>query len=128
MQKEIIFFFVILLIQTKCKRLLDSRIMKKIILPLLFAPVIFHAQQTAHQDPEIISYVSQVSTDSLKSHINSLVSFGTRHTMSSTTDPKRGIGAARKWVLKKFNDYAKNAGGRMEVFLQNQTIHPDGKE
>ncbi len=55
------------------------------------------------------------------------MSFGTRHTMSSTTDPKRGIGAARKWVLKKFNDYAKNAGGRMEIFLQNQTIQPDGK-
>lgn len=101
--------------------------MKKIILPLLFAPVIFHAQQTVHHDPEIINYVSQVSTDSLQSHINSLVSFGTRHTMSSTTDPKRGIGAARKWVLKKFNDYAKNAGGRMEVFLQHQTVQPDGK-
>ncbi|BAP32925.1 M28A family peptidase [Chryseobacterium sp. StRB126] len=101
--------------------------MIKILFTLFFIPVVFHAQQTAHQDPEIINYVSQVSTDSLKSHINSLVSFGTRHTMSSTTDPKRGIGAARKWVLKKFNDYAKNAGGRMEVFLQNQTIQPDGK-
>lgn len=101
--------------------------MRKIIFTLFFIPVTFHAQQTVAQDPEILSYVSQVSTDSLKSHINSLVSFGTRHTMSSTTDPKRGIGAARKWVLKKFNDYAKNAGGRMEVFLQNQMIQPDGK-
>lgn len=101
--------------------------MKKIFFILFFVPVVFHAQQTVHQDPEIINYVSEVSTDSLKSHINSLVSFGTRHTMSSTTDPKRGIGAARKWVLKKFTDYAKNAGGRMEVFLQNQTIQPDGK-
>ncbi|SDJ31068.1 M28 family metallopeptidase [Chryseobacterium jejuense] len=101
--------------------------MRKILFTLFFIPVIFNAQQTVAQDPEIINYVSQVSTDSLKSHINSLVSFGTRHTMSSTTDPKRGIGAARKWVLKKFNDYAKNAGGRMEVFLQNQTIQPDGK-
>ncbi|AZB27359.1 M20/M25/M40 family metallo-hydrolase [Chryseobacterium bernardetii] len=101
--------------------------MKKILFALFFIPAVFHAQQTVHRDPEIINYVSQVSTDSLKSHINSLVSFGTRHTMSSTTDPKRGIGAARKWVLKKFNDYAKNAGGRMEVFLQNQTIQPDGK-
>lgn len=101
--------------------------MRKIFFALFLTPVAFHAQQTVHQDPEIINYVSQVSTDSLKSHINSLVSFGTRHTMSSTTDPKRGIGAARKWVLKKFNDYAKNAGGRMEVFLQNQNIQPDGK-
>lgn len=101
--------------------------MKKLIFTLFFIPVVSHAQQTVQQDPEIINYVSQVSTDSLKSHINSLVSFGTRHTMSSTTDPKRGIGAARKWVLKKFSDYSKNAGGRMEVFLQNQTIQPDDK-
>ncbi|MBP2616331.1 M28 family metallopeptidase [Chryseobacterium jejuense] len=101
--------------------------MKKILFTLFFIPVVLHAQQTVAQDPEILNYVSQVSTDSLKNHIKSLVSFGTRHTMSSTTDPKRGIGAARRWVLKKFNDYAKNAGGRMEVFMQNQTIQPDGK-
>jgi hypothetical protein len=48
--------------------------------------------------------------------------------MSSTTDAKKGIGAARNWVLSKFKNYAKNADGRMEVFLQNQTIQPDGKE
>ena len=101
--------------------------MRKIIFTLFFIPVVFHAQQTVQQDTEILNYVSQVSTDSLKSHINSLVNFGTRHTMSSTTDSKRGIGAARKWVSKKFNDYAKNAAGRMEVFMQNQTIQPDGK-
>lgn len=101
--------------------------MRKVIFTLFFIPVVFHAQQTVQQDPEILNYVSQVSTDSLKSHINSLVGFGTRHTMSSTTDPKRGIGAARKWVLKKFNDYAKNAGGRMEVLMQNQTLQSDGK-
>ena len=47
--------------------------------------------------------------------------------MSSVTDPKRGIGAARTWVLRKFKDYAKNTDGRMEAFLQNQIIQPDGK-
>ncbi|MDN3691815.1 M28 family metallopeptidase [Chryseobacterium tructae] len=101
--------------------------MKKILFTLFFTPVVLCAQQMIHQDPEILNQVSQVSTDSLKSHINSLIGFGTRHTMSSTTDPKRGIGAARKWVLKKFNTYAKNSGGRMEVFMQNQTLQPDGK-
>ncbi|WP_353146854.1 M28 family metallopeptidase [Chryseobacterium sp.] len=101
--------------------------MKTLIISLLCIPVIFHSQQIVHQDPEIVKYVSQVNTDSLKAHINTLVNFGTRHTMSSTADSKRGIGAARKWVLKKFKDYAKHTGGRMEVFIQNQTIQPDGK-
>ena len=101
--------------------------MKKLILSVLLIPAVFSAQQTVSRDPEIANYVSQVSADSLKSHINKLVSFGTRHTMSSTTDAKKGIGAARNWVLSKFKNYAKNADGRMEVFLQNQTIQPDGK-
>ncbi len=96
---------------------------------ILLIPTIFIAQikNSPQKDPEITKYVSQVSSDSLKSYINTLVSFGTRHTLSSTTDDKKGIGAARNWVLKKFRDYSKNAGGRMEVFLQNQDIQPDGK-
>ncbi|MBV8328737.1 M28 family metallopeptidase [Chryseobacterium sp.] len=101
--------------------------MKKLIFTLLFIPFVYNAQQIVQQDPEITRYVSQVNADSLKGHINKLVSFGTRHTMSSTTDPKRGIGAARNWVMKKFKDYGKNTAGRMEVFIQNQTIQPDGK-
>ena len=31
----------------------------------------------------------------MKATVEKLVSFGTRHTLSSQTDPKRGIGAAR---------------------------------
>ena len=99
--------------------------MKKLIFSLFLIPAAFTAQKTVSRDAEIANYVSQVSADSLKSHINKLVSFGTRHTMSSTTDAKKGIGAARNWVLSKFRNYAKNSDGRMEVFLQNQTIQPD---
>ena len=37
----------------------------------------------------------------LKANVEKLVSFGTRHTLSSATDPKRGIGAARKgWLTR----------------------------
>ena len=34
----------------------------------------------------------------LKATVEKLVSFGTRHTLSSADDPVRGIGAARSWV------------------------------
>lgn len=100
--------------------------MKKILF-FLFCSATISAQQNINNDPEIVNYVSQVNSDSLKSHIQKLVSFGTRHTLSSTTDKKQGIGAAREWVLSKYRTYAKNSGGRMEVFLQNQDIQPDGK-
>ena len=101
--------------------------MRKLVLSILFLPFAMSAQKVVQRDAEIEKYTNEVHSDSLKSHIYKLVSFGTRHTMSSTTDPKRGIGAARNWVLKKFRDYAKNTDGRMEVFLLNQTIQPDGK-
>ena len=38
----------------------------------------------------------------LRRTIERLVSFGTRHTASSATDPERGIGAARGWVASEF--------------------------
>ena len=99
---------------------------KILVLPIVFLSLALGAQKTKN-DPEISQYVNQVNKDSLKANIEKLVSFGTRHTVSSTTDPNRGIGAARNWVLSKFRNYAKNSKGRMEVYLQNQDLKPDGK-
>ncbi|PWN71185.1 peptidase M28 [Chryseobacterium phosphatilyticum] len=79
------------------------------------------------KDIEIQKYVSQVNEDSLKSYINKLVGFQTRHTLSTIDDPKQGIGAARNWVVEKFKDYAKHSEGRMEVYLQQEDLQPDGK-
>jgi Zn-dependent M28 family amino/carboxypeptidase len=42
------------------------------------------------------------SPTALRATVDTLVSFGTRHTLSSATDPKRGIGAARNWVAGEF--------------------------
>lgn len=83
--------------------------------------------QKQEKDAEILGYLNKVSKDSLKANVEKLVSFGTRHTMSSTTDNARGIGAARNWVLSRFRSYSKNTNGRMEVYLQNQDLQPDGK-
>ncbi len=43
--------------------------------------------------------------------VEKLVSFGTRHSLSSATDPKRGIGAARTWVAGEFAALSKRCGG-----------------
>ena len=56
-----------------------------------------------------------------------MVAFGTRNTLSTQTDAKRGIGAARNWVLKKFNEFAKNSGGRLTAFIDTTTLQPNGK-
>jgi hypothetical protein len=71
--------------------------------------------------------VSEVNADSIKSYIMKLVSFGTRNTLSTQTDLKRGIGAARTWVLSKFNEFSKQSGGRLYVFIDTTTLQPDGR-
>lgn len=85
------------------------------------------AQKIIQRDPIIEQLVSEVNADSLKSHINKLVSFGTRHTLSTTTEPKRGIGAARNWVLSRFQEFAKQSEGRMTAKIDSWVLKPDGK-
>ena len=50
-----------------------------------------------------------------------LVSFGTRHTASSQTDPNRGIGAATNWVFSQMQAIAATSSGRMTVQRQSFT-------
>ena len=94
---------------------------------LLFSSSHLFAQTIINRDPQIEQMVKEVSPDSLQSYINTLVAFGTRNTLSTQTDPKRGIGAARNWVLKKFNEFAKNSSGRLTAFIDTTTIQPNGK-
>lgn len=84
-------------------------------------------QTIIQKDAEIEQMVREVNADSLQATINTLVSFGTRHTMSLQTDAHRGIGAARNWVLQKFNEFAKQSNGRMTAFIDTFTIMPEGK-
>jgi hypothetical protein len=62
------------------------------------------------------------SPDALKTTITALVGFGTRHTLSTTTDPKRGIGAARAWVAAEFGKYGAACGGCLKVETVGDTF------
>lgn len=81
---------------------------------VLLLPLSVFAQQNFPPD-QIDSMVRQVSADSLRSYVHTLVGLGTRHTLSSTTDPDQGIGAARRWVLQRFQEDAAVSGGRMSA-------------
>jgi hypothetical protein len=83
------------------------------------------SQTIIQRDPSIDMMVKEVSADSLKSYIYKMVSFGTRNTMSAANDPKRGIGAARNWVLSKFNQFAASSNGRLSAFIDTTTLQPD---
>jgi hypothetical protein len=63
-----------------------------------------------------------VKSDNLKADIDKLVSFGTRHTLSSATDPKRGIGAARAWAKGEFEAISKQCGGCLTIMTPSDTV------
>jgi hypothetical protein len=54
-------------------------------------------------DPQVIAsdLLNQISADSLKSYLEVMSSFETRHTGSDTISNTRGMGAARRWALAK---------------------------
>ena len=66
--------------------------------------------------------VSGVSAARLRADVTSLVSFGTRHTLSSADDPKRGIGAARRWAEGEFRKTGAACGGCLEFVLPENTV------
>ncbi len=94
---------------------------------LLFAAPELFSQTIVQRDPAIESMVKEVSPDSLQSYIKTLVAFGTRNTLSTQTNPNRGIGAARNWVLGRFNEMAKQSSGRLSAMIDTTTLQPDGK-
>lgn len=61
---------------------------------------------TAIIDTAISALVGEISTDSIRSNVSTLVSFGTRHSLSDTTSATMGIGASRRWVASKLRQYA----------------------
>ena len=71
-------------------------------------------------DPGLRAMLREIDPDRIKATILKLVSFGTRHTASSQTDPNRGIGAATDWVFGQMQSFAAASGGRMTV--QKQTF------
>ena len=71
-------------------------------------------------DPALRAMLRDIDPDRIKATILKLVSFGTRHTASSQTDPNRGIGAATDWVFGQMQSSAAASGGRMTV--QKQTF------
>ena len=78
-------------------------------------------------DANIQKLVDEISAKNLEADIRKLVSFGTRHTLSDTQSPTRGIGAARNYVRDEFLKYSKVGGGRMTVELDTFTVKPDGR-
>jgi hypothetical protein len=62
----------------------------------------------------------------LQATVQALVGFGTRHTLSDTASPRRGIGAARRWAQSRFVAIGRDCGGCLSVVMPSQTVTGEG--
>ncbi len=83
-----------------------------------------HAIRPQRPNRELRQILAAVDPDRIRATIRTLVSFGTRHTLSSQDDPHRGIGAARDWIAAEMRRYAATSGGRMTVTVPSYIQQP----
>ena len=74
----------------------------RLVLAGLSGALVAAAPPTPSPDARLTAIVRDVSAARLKASVETLVSFGTRHTLSSQTDPRRGIGASLNWIDGEF--------------------------
>ncbi len=70
---------------------------------------------------QLVAIIDSVSAARLEADVRALVGFGTRHTLSDTLSPTRGIGAARRWVHARFDSAFRVCGGCLEVLDISET-------
>ena len=68
-------------------------------------------------DADTLSMLGEFDPSNIQNTIETLVNFGTRHTCSITTSDTRGIGAARRWLLKEMKALAAPSNGKIVVSM-----------
>jgi hypothetical protein len=74
-------------------------------------------------DPRIQKLVASISQDRLATLVQKLAGFGTRHTLSDTESPARGIGAARQWI---FDELARSSP-KLQVSFDTHRLARQGR-
>ncbi len=93
---------------------------------ILLVPMLsLFSQPSIKRDPSVVRIINEISADSIKRNIEKLVSFYTRHSLSDTLSPTRGIGAVRRWLKSELERYSKQIGGRLKVEY-DEFIAPSG--
>ena len=73
-------------------------------------------------EAELHAIATAPSAARIQADIETLVNFGTRHTLSDTQSETRGIGAARRWIEAEFNRISADCGGCLEVFTVGDVV------
>jgi len=108
--------------------------MKKLLLGsaiMMIAACTAQAQKSNYGPPsevqDIYSVAIEPSAERIQADIQTLVDFGTRHTLSETESNTRGIGAARRWIHAEFEKISAECGGCLEVIYVSETISGENR-
>ncbi|MBC8108001.1 MAG: M20/M25/M40 family metallo-hydrolase, partial [Anaerolineae bacterium] len=74
------------------------------------------------RDPVLAETLIEVDPRRIRSTIEKLASFKTRHSLSETKSQTEGIGAARRWIESELQSYAAQSDGRLQVELQEVRV------
>ncbi len=97
-------------------------LLSRVALATVLAVAVAESASAQDVDPRIDHALAQVSAERLNEVVEKLASFGTRHTLSSQTDPTRGIGAAAQWIHDEFA----RASPRLQVRFDDHEIPAQG--
>lgn len=93
------------------------------LLALLILPPAVAAQQVPPDRVALLDSIAAAPDPGrIGRDVATLVGFGTRHTLSDTLSPVRGIGAARRWIFAQFTAISAACGGCLEVRYQHHLV------
>ena len=95
----------------------------KLLAVALFLAAPVWAQE--RRDPRVEAVVQRIDPGRIQATVKRLTEFGTRHTLSGTQGPGRGIVPAREWLAAQFAAVAK--GSRLRPFEDRFTAPANGK-
>jgi hypothetical protein len=103
--------------------------MKKLVLAFAAVLLVIPAAGAQRSRPAVPpppaslrAIADEVSQDRLRTTVERLVSFGTRHTLSARDHPTRGIGAALNWTESEFRRYSRACGNCLEIVRPSDTV------
>ncbi len=85
-----------------------------------FAQLQEHIHAPNTDKPKAQEVIRRIDVATTRHIVTNLCSFGTRHTLSDTTSPTRGIGAARNWLKHELETYE----GRLQVAFDEHDVPP----
>ncbi len=98
------------------------RMVRRGITSLKVAALLLTAGTAAAGEQLMLEIAAAPDPAQLHATIQSLVGFGTRHTLSDTASPKRGIGAARRWAQNRFVEIGRGCGGCLTIVTPSQIV------